>query len=170
MLATGKWPMAQIPCPAVPIAIGSCGFSHVASRLASRRCDASHVGHVRPLAPLCLGWRRPYRHDRPALGRSGRGQADRGLEGGGQVHRRERAGHSAVAICAADPARAGSGGDTARIGRAAAASDEAGLSGRFLWKGRGVSHPPQPPRDTCGQKKLGCVGSVLTFSNKKKFR
>jgi peptide/nickel transport system substrate-binding protein len=43
--------------------------------------DLDGLRHVRPLAPLGLGRAGPRRHDRPPLGRGGRGQAHRGLEG-----------------------------------------------------------------------------------------
>jgi peptide/nickel transport system substrate-binding protein len=49
----------------------------------------------------------------PLWGEAGRGQAHRRLEGGRPLHRRERAGDPAAAICAADPARSGRGGDAA---------------------------------------------------------
>ncbi len=53
--------------------------------------DVDGLRHVRPLAALRLEDRRARRHDAAALGRKGRGQAHRGLEGRRQAHRRGRA-------------------------------------------------------------------------------
>ena len=76
--------------------------------------------HVRPLAALGLEERRPRRQDRPALGREGRGQAHRRLEGGRPLHRRERLRDPAAAIRAADRLQGRPQGHAQHLGRAAA--------------------------------------------------
>ena len=76
--------------------------------------------HVRPVAALELEERRPRRHDRPALGREGRGQAHRRLQGGRPLHRRERLRDPAAAVRAADRVQGRPQGHAQRLGRHAA--------------------------------------------------
>ena len=52
--------------------------------------------------------------DRPAVGRDGRGQAHRRLQGGRQIHRRGRRGDPAVPVCAADHPQEGAEGRARR--------------------------------------------------------
>ena len=85
------------------------------------------------------------RHDRPVVGRGGRGQADCGVEGSGQVCRRQQPGDPAAAIRPAGAGGQGGGGDAPRIRGLAAASDEARLR-----HGRGDFTSPQLcPRASC---------------------
>ena len=55
------------------------------------------------------------RRDQPAVGRGGRGQAHRRLEGGRQIHRRERLCPAADPVCAADRACQGRQGGAAQV-------------------------------------------------------
>ena len=82
--------------------------------------DLDGLRHVRPLAALLLEDRRRRRDDRPALGRGGRGEAHRGLEGRVGLRRRAGLRHPGAAIRPADRVQGHARGDAERVGRAAA--------------------------------------------------
>ena len=88
-----------------------------------RLCD------VRPVAALRLEGQGSGRAHRPAVGRKGRGQADRRLQGGRQIYRRGGRGDPAVPVCAADHPQEGPEGRGAVERHDPAATDHAGLKG-----------------------------------------
>ena len=63
-----------------------------------RSDDLDRLRHVLPVAALGLEDGRSRRQDRPAVGREGRGQAHRRLEGGRQIYRRAGLRDAAAAI------------------------------------------------------------------------
>ena len=115
--------------------LGACGVL----QLGELHRGSDHVDrfcHVWPLSAFGLGWRRSDGHDRAALGRGRRRQAHRRLESRRQIHRRQRPGSAAPAICPAHPARRWRGCGAAFFGRVATASDDPRLTKE---RGRGAN-------------------------------
>ncbi len=91
-----------------------------------RSGDLDRLRDLRPLAPLGLEVEGPRRHDRPLVGREGRGEAHRRLEGRRQVHRRRGLRAAAPAIYAADRVQGRPQGHPEHLGGLAA---DVGLEG-----------------------------------------
>ena len=79
--------------------------------------DLDRLCDVRPVAAFGLEDRRPRRQDRPALGREGREEAHRRLEGGRRLYRRTGLCHSALPIRPADRLQVGPQGHAEQVRR-----------------------------------------------------
>ena len=82
-----------------------------------RSVDFDRACHVRPVAALELEEQGPRRHDRAAVGREGRGQAHRGLQGGRPLYRTRGVRDPIAAVRSAHRVQGRPEGDAQRLGR-----------------------------------------------------